>query len=303
MNNTVLRIISAILAAGALGVAYLAIQLSKAPAAPTPVAAAPVAAPKATVVVATRDVPAGQVLSSTDVALTGVEAIPAQAYTQLQDVVGRTTSTAIQAKTTLLPSHFAQDTLANLLKPGERAVAVQVDEVVGVGGFAQPGEHVDVLAFLPKDGENQGSAQTVVEDARLLTVGEASALDTQANHASSATETLTRDTNAKAATEKMQRQNMRSAVLAVREDDVNRLMLAANAGVLRLALRPLDATFDPNASLSKASKANARATNVAKMSDLGHRSTGGAQPRSGRKLVVQEGRQERELTVDKRAPQ
>lgn len=298
MNNTVLRIISAILALGAVGVAYLAIQLSKAPAAPTPAATPPAAAPKATVAVTTRDIPAGQLLASTDVVLAGVDALPPQAYTQLQDVVGRTTSTTIPAKTTLLPSHFAQDTLAHLLKPGERAVAVQVDEVVGVGGFAQPGEFVDVLLFLPKDGENQGSAQTVVEEARLLTVGDATALDAQAGHTPSTTEALTRETGTKAATEKVQRQNMRSAVLAVRESDANRLMLAANAGVLRLALRPMEGAFDPNATLSKQTQATARPAAV-KMSDLGQRrnSAGGG---TGRKLIIQEGRQERELTADKK---
>ncbi len=294
MNNTVLRIISAILALGAVGVAYLAIQLSKAPAEPAPTAAAPVAIPKVTVAMTTRDIPAGQVLSSTDVVLAGVDAPAAQAYKQSQDVVGRVTATTIPAKTPLLPSHFAQDTLAHLLKPGERAVAVQVDEVGGVGGFAQPGEFVDVLVFLPKDGENQGSAQTVVEDARLLTVGDASALDAQASHDLSAAESLTRDTGAKAATEKVQRQNMRSAVLAVREGDLNRLMLAANAGVLRLALRPVDGAFDPNATLSKPSQASARPSAV-RMSDLGQRANG-----AGRKLIIQEGRQERELTADKK---
>lgn len=299
MNNTVLRIISAILALGAVGVAYLAIQLSKAPAAPTPVAAPPLATPKVTVAVTTRDIPAGQVLSSTDILLTGVDSPPSQAYKQTQDVVGRVTSTPIPAKTPLLPSHFAEDTLAQLLKPGERAVAVQVDEVGGVGGFAQPGEFVDVLVFLPKDGENQGSAQTVVADARLLTVGDTSALNAQAGHNPSTAEALTRDSGAKAATEKVQRQNMRSAVLAVREGDINRLMLASNAGVLRLALRPAEAAFDPNAALSKTSQATVRPTAV-HMSDLGHRPSGSAQPRTGRKLIIQEGRQERELTADKK---
>lgn len=297
MNNTVLRIISAVLALGAMGVAYLAIQLSKAPA--TPVATAPAAAPKVTVAVTTRDIPAGQVLSSADVVLAGVEAPPAQAYTQLQDVVGRTTSTLIPAKAPLQPSQFAIDTLANLLKPGERAVAVQVDEVIGVGGFAQPGEYVDVLAFLPRDGNNQGSAQTVVEDARLLTVGDASALDAQAGHTPTTTEALTRDNGAKAATDKVQRQNMRSAVLAVREGDVNRLMLAANAGVLRLALRPPESAFDPNASLSKPAQPASRAP-VVQMSDLGHRATASAQPSTGRKLIIQEGREERVLTAEKK---
>lgn len=298
MNNTALRIISAVLALGALGVAYLAIQLSKAPAAPA--ATAPAAAPKVTVAVTTRDIPAGQVLSSTDVVLAGVEAPPAQAYTQLQDVVGRTTSTLIPAKAPLQPSQFAVDTLANLLKPGERAVAVQVDEVIGVGGFAQPGEYVDVLAFLPKDGDNQGSAQTVVEDARLLTVGDASALDAQqAGHTPTTTEALTRDSGTKAATDKVQQQSMRSAVLAVREGDVNRLMLAANAGVLRLALRPPESAFDPNASLSKQAQPIKRAP-VVQMSDLGHRATTSAQPSTGRKLIIQEGREERVLTAEKK---
>lgn len=301
MNNTVLRIISAILAVGALGVAYLAIQLSKTPAPPAPVAA-PAVSTKVSVATTTRAIPAGQMLSAGDVELTTVDAPSPQAYKQVQDVVGRITSSELPAKTLLLPSHFAADTLANLLKPGERAVAVQVDEVVGVGGFAQPGEFVDVLVFLPRDGENQGSAQMVVEDARLLSVGEASALAPAATHNPSTAEALTKDTNARSATENRgQRQNMRSAVLAVRDSDANRLMLAANAGVLRLALRPLNIGFDPNAALDKSAPAVKRAPLV-KMSDLGHTpaNSNNNQARNGRKLVIQEGRQEREVTVDKK---
>lgn len=298
MNNTVLRVISALLAVGALGVAYLAIQLSKSPAAPTPVPA-PVASSKVSVATTTRTIPAGQMLSADDITLTVSDAPPPQALRQVQDAVGRITATELPVRTTLLPIHFAPDTLAQLLKPGERAVAVQVDEVVGVGGFAQPGETVDVLAFLPKDGENQGSAQTVVEDARLLTIGEGSALEQQAHRAPGTAEALTKEAGGKSTTEgRAQRQNMRSAVLAVRETEVNRLMLAANIGVLRLALRPLNVSLDANT--SKPPQAPGRAQMVVKMSDLGYRPAASGQQRGGRKLVIQEGRQEREVTVDKK---
>ena len=162
---------------------------------------------------------------------------------------------------------------------------------------------LEVLPLVPVTPiENQGSAQTVVEDARLLSVGEASALAPAATHNPSTAEALTKDTNARSTTENRgQRQNMRSAVLAVRDSDANRLMLAANAGVLRLALRPLNIGFDPNAALDKSAPA-AKRSPLVKMSDLGHTpaNSNNNQARNGRKLVIQEGRQERELTADKK---
>jgi pilus assembly protein CpaB len=302
MNNTVLRIISALLALGALGVGYFAIQLSKAPSAPIAAPAPTPEVPKESVAVGARQIKAGQVLAATDLALKGVQSPPPGAYRNLQEVIGRVAVADIPADTPLLASHFAADSIAYLLKPDERAVGIQIDEVAAVGGFAKPGETVDVLAFLSKDGEISSSAQVVVENARLLTMGDATQLDNEAARANQSNlgDALAKESGAKSASEiKERRMHLKSAVLAVRKNDVNRLMLASNAGVLRLALRP-PVGNDPNRTLTGASNAPQMTKAApAVLSDISMRrpSTDGG---SARKLVIQEGSKEREVTTDKK---
>ncbi|MEL0027488.1 MAG: RcpC/CpaB family pilus assembly protein, partial [Perlucidibaca sp.] len=53
--------------------------------------------------------------------------------------------------------------VARLLRPGERAIAIPVDEVVGGGGFVQPGDLVDVLLFLRGENGGKDSAQVVMQ--------------------------------------------------------------------------------------------------------------------------------------------
>ncbi len=257
MNNTVLRVLSVILALGALVVGIFAVRLSMAP---SPAPASPVAAPQPPTVplvaVATnvRPLKAGQMILAGDIAVKGVQSPPADAFKDMPEIVGRMVANDLPAGTTLVPAHFAADSIAYLLKPGERAVGIKVDEVSSVGGFVKPGEHVDVLAYVPSTTERAArmdTATVVIQDARILTIGTASSLDQAKKkaEASSAEAALSKQTGLEAAAEIQERRmNLKSAVLAVKAMDVNRLMAAATVGDLRLALRP-PAIFDANAQL------------------------------------------------------
>lgn len=275
MNNTVLRILSAVLALGAVAVAILAIRLSQNPTpAPVVVTASAPAAPTEAVAMAARSLKAGQPVVAGDVAVKGMASPPALAYRQIQDVVGRAPIADVPVGAPLLPSMFAADSIAYLLKPGERAVGVEINEVTGVGGFAKPGEHVDVLGFLPRETESNtvGSAVVVVEDARLLSLGDTTKLDIDAaapNNGGLA-DALAKESGVKAAAEmKERRLRLKSAVLAVRESEVNKLMLAASVGSVRLALRP-PVAVDMNGDLGQGGRKNT-ATKAAPVSasDMG----------------------------------
>nr|GFC33606.1 hypothetical protein [Tanacetum cinerariifolium] len=66
----------------------------------------------------------------------------------------------------------AGGTLARMIRPGERALALSIDEIIGAGGQLSPGDYVDVLLYLPSDQTNPDrSAQTVVPALRVLSVG------------------------------------------------------------------------------------------------------------------------------------
>jgi len=122
-----------------------------------------------------------------------------------------------------------------MIRPHERAVALAVDEVINVGGKLEPGDYVDVLLFLRMDASNlQASAQLVVPALRVLGVGEQLGLTNDGQPSSPA----------RSNEEKLKQDQMRasahSVLLAVPEQLTSRLMLAAQAGVLRLAIRSAD---------------------------------------------------------------
>ena len=60
----------------------------------------------------------------------------------------------------------AASVLSVTLTPGMRALAVRVDDIIGVSGFLLPGSHVDVLA------SSSGGVRTVLQDIKVLTVGQ-----------------------------------------------------------------------------------------------------------------------------------
>jgi pilus assembly protein CpaB len=93
-----------------------------------------------------------------------------------------------------------------------------VDDVIGLGGFIQPDDRVDVLLYLQKDQEVVGSeARVLLEDIRVIAYGA--------------------NLQRREVEEDGEPARARTAVLAVSEAEVDRLMLGASKGRLRLALR------------------------------------------------------------------
>jgi pilus assembly protein CpaB len=69
--------------------------------------------------------------------------------------------------------------LSAMLAPGMRAVAVRVDDVVGVAGFVHPGDSVDVIATIRSEGTSAITASKVIlQNIKVLAVGKE--LDTKA---------------------------------------------------------------------------------------------------------------------------
>jgi pilus assembly protein CpaB len=60
-------------------------------------------------------------------------------------------------------------TLSALVLPGMKAVTIRVNDVDGVGGFVQPGDHVDVALTRQVDKEN-ASTQVVLQNVRVLAI-------------------------------------------------------------------------------------------------------------------------------------
>jgi pilus assembly protein CpaB len=132
------------------------------------------------IVLATRDVQVGTVLKEEDVKLTDwTGPVPVGAMRIAQDVVGRGVVAPIFAKEPVLEARLAQKGagggLAAMIPPGMRAVAIRVNEVVGVAGFVVPGMRVDVLISGAKPGSDNSQGiitRTLLQNLEVLSAGQ-----------------------------------------------------------------------------------------------------------------------------------
>ncbi|WP_242176446.1 MULTISPECIES: Flp pilus assembly protein CpaB [unclassified Pseudomonas] len=244
MNTRLSMILAGVLLVGALFAGYWGLVLSRepAPAPPPPPQTAPAEKAVAVVedqtrqpvVVLAHDVPPFVALNAADLIVEKLRTVPAGSMTSVDQAIGRTPWRALQAGTWLNEESFTPGgPLARMIRPDERALAVAVDEVIGAAGQLSPGDYVDVLLYLRQDTANlEQSAQVVVPAMRLLSVGDQLGLTNDGTPASPPAMT---------AEEKAQRRApSRTVVLAVPEQLLSRLMLASQAGTLRLAVRSSD---------------------------------------------------------------
>ncbi|MGE8066420.1 Flp pilus assembly protein CpaB [Pseudomonas sp. NPDC089569] len=249
MNSRVTLGLAGLLLVGALIAGYWGLTLSRQPVAeavaapavtpPAPVAQAPVPQEDTTrqpVVVLVNDIAPFVQITAADVTLEKLRTAPPGSLTRLDQAIGRTPWRALAAGTWLNDESFeAGSKLARMIRPNERALAVAVDDVINAGGQLTPGDYVDVLLFLRMDTNNlESSAQLVIPALRVLGVGEQLGLTNDGQPASPA-----RSNEEKIRQEQM-RASARSVLLAVPEQLLSRLMLAAQSGVLRLAVRSAD---------------------------------------------------------------
>jgi pilus assembly protein CpaB len=149
---------------------------------PTTQAAAPVTTQ---IVVANKDLEVGAVIKAEDVKLADWNGqVPAGALLKVDGpdgAIGRGVMTSIVAKEPVLTSRLALPGagggLAAQIPKGMRAVAIRVNEVVGVSGFVSTGSHVDVMISgqRPNGNGNLGTiAKTVttLEDLEVLSAGQ-----------------------------------------------------------------------------------------------------------------------------------
>ncbi|MCP2065261.1 Flp pilus assembly protein CpaB [Pseudomonas laurylsulfatiphila] len=270
MNSRVTLGLAGLFLVGAVIAGYWGLTLSRQPASEA-VAQPTVSAPLANVqtpvpaedptlhpvVVLIHDVAPYAPITAADVSLEKLHRVPAGSLTSIDQAIGRAPWRALSAGSWLNDESFeAGSKLSRMIRPDERALAVAVDEVVNAGGQLTPGDYVDVLLFLRMDTLNpQPTAQLVVPALRVLGVGEQLGLTNDGQPSSPA------HSNEEKLKQDQLRATARTVLLAVPEQLVSRLMLATQAGVLRLAVRSADekrlARYWAGESTSAASLANA----------------------------------------------
>jgi pilus assembly protein CpaB len=135
------------------------------------------------VVVATVEIPFGQMVEAQQVALVRMPrgTVPDDSFAATDQVVGKIATFGMLKGDILrgarLAEHLGGSTLASLIGADKRAVAVRVDDVVGVGGFLLPGNRIDVLATRQRSGNGEAEARTILEDLRVLAVDQTASTD------------------------------------------------------------------------------------------------------------------------------
>jgi pilus assembly protein CpaB len=185
---------------------------------------AAVRVPTTPVVVARLDIPLATPLRLESLAVVEwpTASLPDRAVSDPAKLVGRVATTPILKGEAILEAKLASSDagagLAALLPPGMRAVAVRVDDVVGVAGFVHPGDHVDVIVTMrPNEtGQSPPVSKIFLQSIRVLAVGKDVSQGGRG------------DSKPVAAT---------VATLMVDSEQSERLALAATKGQILLALR------------------------------------------------------------------
>lgn len=110
------------------------------------------------IVVAAKPLPSGKLLTKDMLKMSNksVDPIPKGAETELDKLVDRVTQADLAAEEPILEKNLAPKAtgLSATITKGNRAITVRVNDVVGVAGFALPGNFVDVIVSTQKDAPN-----------------------------------------------------------------------------------------------------------------------------------------------------
>jgi pilus assembly protein CpaB len=177
----------------------------------------------AKIAVAAVDMPLASKIKPEDLTLADWPAdhLPVGAVRDPKELVGRILLSRVLVGQPVLPGMLAAKNagngLAALIPANMRAMAVRVDDVVGVAGFIHPDDRVDVLVTLmPTRPGAEVTTKIFMQNVKVLAVGqEVEANDQARMHANAAT----------------------VATLLVSPQDSERLALAAGQGRLLLTLR------------------------------------------------------------------
>lgn len=175
------------------------------------------------IAVALTDMPRGTKIGATHIQMKPYlqDTLPKGSFRSSSAPIGRVVLTPISStspilESSLAPADVTKGGMAAVIKPNKRAMAVKVDNVIGVAGFLHPGHLVDVLVSIEKPGEQRSQiTKTVLENILVLSVG----------------------TQAQESTDDKKNKKVTVVTLEVDLEEGEKLALAVNEGRIQLALR------------------------------------------------------------------
>ena len=125
------------------------------------------------VAVAAQEINMGQKLTSNMFKLVSWPAniMPPESFSDLKKLDGRVTKSALQVGEPILATKLAPEGslggLSAVIAEGKRAITVRVNDVVGVAGFALPGNFVDIIVNTKKE-EGSGNNKSTKEISKIV---------------------------------------------------------------------------------------------------------------------------------------
>ncbi|AOJ72482.1 MULTISPECIES: Flp pilus assembly protein CpaB [Burkholderia] len=174
------------------------------------------------VAVAATDVNLGEPLGPNQLRIVNwpTASVPPGAFNDVKSLEGRVVRTSLARGEPVLGSKLApvgtKGGLSAVIAPGDRAITVRVNDVVGVAGFALPGNYVDVIVNTQEQAKadpQQSISKIVLEKILVLAVAQQVSRD---------------DTAPKV---------VNAVTLEVTPDQAEKLDLARSVGTLSLVLR------------------------------------------------------------------
>jgi pilus assembly protein CpaB len=172
------------------------------------------------VVLAVADIPEGAAIERTAVAIATWPAptVPVGAYASVDSVIGRVTRVNVFNGEPIVPGRLAPagtgPGIELKIPPGQRAMAVSINDVAGISGLIQPNSRVDVMVTSTDVSTQKQTAKLFMENMRVLSVGTA----------------IQRDASGKPI-------SAPSVTLGVTPEQAERLAIAMNQGAIQLVLR------------------------------------------------------------------
>lgn len=130
-----------------------------------------VVVPKQTI--ATKTMITSQMVKVKDIP---VELIQPGTAMELTDVLGKISRTELYTEEPILLNRLHKDNdleggLSLAIPQGQRALTVAVDDVTGVAGLLQPGDHVDIIATFDHEAEKTTLSSLLLQNIPVLAVG------------------------------------------------------------------------------------------------------------------------------------
>lgn len=130
------------------------------------------------VALAGRDLSKGTKLTPEDIKVVVLpeQAVPATHFKDVSSLQGRVLIAHVRenepiTESRLAPVSVTTGGISAVVAPGKRAIAVAGDKVIGLAGFIQPGNHVDILVTLKSPFSESHITKLVLENILVLAAG------------------------------------------------------------------------------------------------------------------------------------